>query len=190
MIFRGRQRVTPPVSAERALDPSSWRSMLGRRLPFLRHWKIATCFAACSLFTIAALQQFAAQRELDGHIRAMAASGGGVLLVMSEADCAEAAPVSEAVASILAPAGMRITGLVLPYGLGRMDELLAAGNDHFPHVAVSSRVGPLLGRIGTPVAMAVGPSGRIGAAERYGLEGLSGAEGLARRLIASVKADR
>ena len=190
MIFRGRQRVTPPVSAERALDPSSWRSMLRHRLPFLRHWKIATCFAACSLFTIAALQQSAGRRELDGHIREMATAGGGVLLVVSEADCAESAPVSEAVAAILATAGVRITALVLPYGLGRMDELLAAGNDHFPHFAVSSRVGPSLGRIGTPVAMAIGPSGRIGAAERYGLEGLAGAEGLARRLIASVEADR
>ena len=85
---------------------------------------------------------------------------------------------------------MQITGLVLPFGLGRMDELLVEGNDHFPHFAVSSSVGPLLGRIGTPVAMAIGPSGRIGAAERYGLEGLSGAEGLARRLMASVGADR
>lgn len=109
---------------------------------------------------------------------------------MSEADCAEAAPVSEAVAAILTNAGVRITGLVLPYGLGRMDDLLAAGNGHFPHFAVSGRVGPSLGRIGTPVAMAIGPSGRIGAAERYRLDGLSGAEGLAGRLMASVRADR
>lgn len=190
MIFLARQPVTPPVSADRAPDPSSWRAMLGHRLRFLRHWKIAVCFAACLLFTLAAFQQFAGRHELDGHIREMAASGGGVLLIMSEADCAEAAPVSEAVAAILTGAGVRITGLVLPYGLGRMDELLAAGNNHFPHFAVSSRVGPSLGRIGTPVAMAVGPSGRIGATERYGLEGLSGAEGLAKRLLDSVRADR
>ncbi len=164
--------------------------MLMRWLPLLRHWKLVTCFAACSLFTVAALHQWVAGRELDGHIRDLAASGGGVLLVVSEADCAAVAPVSEAVAEILANAGIRIRALVLPNGLGRMEELIAAGSDHFPHFAVFGGVGSLFGRIGTPVAMAIGSSGRVGAAERYGLEGLVGAEGLARRLVSSIEADR
>lgn len=190
MMSRVRRGVTPPALADTAHGFPNWRSMFTHRFPFLEHWKTTVCVAACVLFTLGAFQQFAGRRELDGHIRAMATMGGGVLLVMSEADCAVAAPVSAAVAEVLATAGVRITGLVLPYGLGRMDELLAAGNDHFPHLAASSRVGPVLGRIGTPVAMAIGPSGRIGAAERYGLEGLAGAEGLAARLIASLEAAR
>lgn len=146
---------------------------------------------ACTLFMAEKVRNWWALTGFDSHIDEMARVGGGVLLVMSPSDCTNTVGITESLIGDLQPYGVPVLGLIVRDGtdIATVRSVLSEANDRFPHKTVSGReaVG-FLGRIPTPVAIAVGPGGNVWVAERFHLEGTNGAPGLAARLLKAVEA--
>ena len=156
-------------------------------------WFTVLLLVACSLFAASAIRDRLAVREVELHLAQITAMGGGVLFVMSVADCLETADMTARVADGLETYGIAVRGLVIRDGIdpAAMQGILQAANARFPHVAIGGReAAAFVGRAGTPVAFGVGSSGEVWVSERFGLEGATGANALAGRLRRAVTAGR
>lgn len=145
------------------------------------------------MFAANTIRDRLALREFDSHLAGITALGGGVLFVMSVADCLETADVTVQVADGLRTEGIAVRGLVIRDGVdpAALQSVLRAANERFPHLAISGRgAAAFLGRAGTPVVLGVGSSGEVWVSERFGLEGVVGATALTRRLRTAVTAAR
>lgn len=161
----------------------AWRRHIGR------HWFTGALVLTCSIFTLNSLRDRSALREFESHIAEMADGGGGVFFLISALDCLEVAEMAGHVAAALQAKGLAVEGLVISHGLDQSELglVLDAANERFPHSAVSWRaVVAAVGRVGTPVVLAVSPSGEIGAMELFGSLSIDEAPELVRRLSRAV----
>jgi hypothetical protein len=112
-----------------------------------------------------------AARELVENRAALAEKGGGVMFILHPADCVSASDVIHNLANQLGSEGIAVLGLVLRDGISatQLETLLERANRTFPHAAVRrravARLAGLAGHIGTPIALLVGPGGRVLAIE-------------------------
>ena len=147
---------------------------------------------ACTLFMTEMVRERWALMGFNSHIDGIARVGGGVLLVMSPSDCTNTVEITDSLVADLQWRNVPVLGLIVRDGTDAapVRSVLSAANDRFLHKTVSAReaVG-FLGRIPTPVAIAVGPRGNVWVAERFHLEGKGGVPGLASRLLKAVEAE-
>ena len=146
---------------------------------------------ACVLFMTEKVRERWALTGFDSHIDEMARVGGGVLLVMSPSDCTNTVGITDSLIDDLQSRSVPVLGLMVRDGIDAetIRSVLSEANDRFLHKSVSAReAAEFLGRIPTPVAIAVGPRGNVWVAERFHLEGKNGASGLAARLLKAVEA--
>ena len=145
------------------LGPSNSLSVsVGR---YLRpRWYVCGLTVASMLFGYGAVADLRAGRTLTSMVNNLRGEGGGLLVVTQVGECVQTLTQLDEVAGLLQDSGMAVHGLVIKGGHG--PDLLAAvlrqANKRFPHEAVSWRiVQPVLGMMGTPALIGVGPGGRI-----------------------------
>lgn len=145
---------------------------------------------ACALFMTETVRERWALTRFDLHVDEMAQVGGGVLLVMSPFDCTNTVGITESLVADLQSRSVPVLGFVVRDGTdaATIRSVLSEANDRFLHKTISAReAAGFLGRIPTPVAIAVGPRGNVWVAERFHLEGKNGVAGLAARLLTAVE---
>lgn len=166
--------------------PALWRYVADR-------WFTAVLLLACLVFGANGMSDRLALREFESHVDGIASMGGGVLFVMSVADCLETADVAAQVANGLQAEGIAVRGLVIRDGVDQagLQRVMREANTRFPHLEIDGRgVAAFAGRAGTPVVLGIGSSGDIWVSERFGLEGVAGAAALTRRLHRAVTVGR
>lgn len=155
-----------------------------------KEWKTWALGFACFLFAINTVHEWAAVRAFETHVAEMAGAGGGVLFVVSPADCLTAADVTTSLVTTLSEHGVGAKGLVVRDGVAPdgLALVLEAANRRFPHVAVGAR-GSLafVGRAGTPMILAVREDGVVAVMERLGVSGIADAPALAQRLLSALE---
>ena len=157
--------------------------------PLVSRWKTGILALACALFATDSLRDGAALREFESHIGEMATEGGGVLFVMSTADCLRSADVAGSVAEILQAQGLTVKGLVVRDWVDDavLSLVLDVANERFEHVPIRARgTTALLSLTGTPVVLGVTPDGTLAVVERYGAMDMVETPSLAQRLAIAV----
>lgn len=161
-----------------------------RRL-LARHWFPTSLVLACSVFAWGSLRTRAGLDEFTYHLSDLADSGGGVLFVMSPAECISLRETAYRTAALLVDRGIGVKALIVRDHVDPevLSALLQDLGDEFPHAPVAARgVAAFLGRIGTPVAMVVGSQGDIESMELLSAVDPAALPQLLARLSDSVRA--
>ena len=145
---------------------------------------------ACVLFTANSMRDWMGLREFESQIAEMADAGGGVLFVMSPADCLATAELAGWLANEVQAAGIAVKGLVVRDWVddSGLRLVMDAANKRFVHVPIGARGAvAFVGIAGTPVALGIASDGTVGVMERFGPVDEGEARGLAERLVGVVR---
>ena len=122
-----------------------------------------------ALFMLGVYWDKQAYRDFDGHRRALAQAGGGVLFVMQPQDCSGLAGAMERAGVALVERDIPVRGLIMPGRASQRETqtILTTANEIFPHFLVGNRTVTALaawaGIPNTPVALVVDASGAVAA---------------------------
>ena len=172
-----------------------WNRVLLVAVVAKQRWKVWALAFACLLFTINTVHERAVVHAFESHVEGMADAGGGVLFVLSPADCLAATDITTSVVATLSGYGVAAQGLVVREGVTRegLALVLDAANQRFPHVAVGARGAvAFVGRAGTPMVLAVRADGVVTVMERLGVSGIGAAPAapaLTQRLLSGLGLD-
>lgn len=142
---------------------------------------------AAVLFIASSIGERLALSDFRSHVMEMAGRGGGVLFVVSPADCQSTtiSSVMTLVADSLQTLGVEVLGLLVDDDTneGELQALQARSAQHLDQVSISRRgMAAYLGRLSTPLALGVGPGGYMWVIEHLSLADVADVPGLVGRL--------
>lgn len=146
---------------------------------------------AAVLFIASSVGERLALSDFRSHVIEMAGKGGGVLFVVSPADCQSTtiSSVMTLVADSLQTLGIEVLGLVVDDdgSDGELQALRAQRAQHLDQVLIDRRgMTAYLGRLSTPLALGVGPRGYVWVIEHLSLANVADVPGLVGRLQKAV----
>ncbi len=170
----------------RSISSSRYRSVDAAR-DTKTSWITALLAVASALFMASGVWERLALNDFRSHVVEMASNGGGVLFVMSPADCQRTSTngIVNLVTDGLRTVGVPVLGLLVDDGTdtNALRALQTERAQHLRHELVNGRgVAAYLGRLGTPLALGVGPTGHVWVIEHLSLSNVADVPGLVRRL--------